>query len=206
MNKATEYWDSQAKRKFAFLGAEKKIVDNIWKRQAIVRRLLACDFYEKSILEIGVGPGTTFAAIKLILLNRFNYIGTDVSKEYVDFVKNKWKMKVIQTDVTNLPGGNDQYDYIVALDSLAHVPPNDRLSGFIEINRVLKSKGCIILNITKDIKPDPSNFDWGFFDGDLFRLTKICNLRIEKLEPYAIRILETGEIRNYVFFIGRKQI
>jgi len=209
-----KFWDKQARRKFAFPGAKKKIIDNIWKRQAIVKRLLAYDLYNKSILEIGVGPGTTFAAIKLILLNRFDYIGTDVSKEYTNFVKEKFKMRVVQTDITNLPGSSQSYDYVVALDVLAHVDPKYRLIGFTEIKRVLKNKGHVILNITKT-KPDPSAFDWGFSSEDLETLMSVCDLTIERLEPYEIEIPGIGEagytkighkkIKHYEFFIGRKK-
>ena len=163
------------------------------------------NFYNKSILEIGVGPGTTFAAIKLILSDRLTYIGTDTSQEYVNFVSDTWKMKTVQTDITHLPGKNKSYDYIVALDVLEHVEPKFRLAGYDEINRVLKNDGRIILNTTKNIEPDSEAYHWGFFGGDLTTLINACSLYIEKREAYEVMIPEIKEVRHYEFFVGRRK-
>ena len=197
-NNVSKYWDMQAKRKIV-----SGDLDNIWKRQVIVRNLLEYDFYDKSVLEIGVGPGTTFASIGLILLNRFSYVGTDTSSVYVDFASKKWGMNTVQSDVTNLPGKNNSYDYIVSLDTLAHVKVDQRKDGYKEMNRVLKSSGKIILNITvKGTELDPNEFHWGFSYYDLEELVKICSLKLEKVKAYDVKIPITGEVRSYEFIVG----
>jgi ubiquinone/menaquinone biosynthesis C-methylase UbiE len=200
---AVNYWDKHAAKHKAVLGTESGLLDNIWKRQALVKRLLDYDFYHKSILEIGVGSGLTFAAIRLILLNAMNYRATDMSLKYVDFVEQMWHMNAVQADVTNIPYDDDLFDYVVALDVLEHVDPKDRFAGYKEISRVLKPDGRVILNIPLG-ESYHEEYDWGFDYRDLFVLINICKLKVEKLEKYTVhaRIAKP----SYEFFVGKCQI
>jgi len=179
------------------------IRDNYWKRQQITKRLLDLDLIDKVILEIGVGAGTAFAAIRLVLLDVMKYRCTDISLRYVDFVKNQWHASSVQADVTNLPGEDNTYDYIIALDSLEHVDPVDRLSGYKEIDRVLKPKGRVVMNIPKS-KGCHEAFDWPLDDKDLLVLMHTCNLQVEKHERWSVQI--KGKTYNYEWFIGFRDI
>ena len=60
------YWDEHSSIHIKENG-QLSLIDNYWKRQVIVKRLLDLDLVGKDILEIGVGSGTAFAAIRLIM-------------------------------------------------------------------------------------------------------------------------------------------
>jgi ubiquinone/menaquinone biosynthesis C-methylase UbiE len=188
------YWDGVA--------TARKWDDNIWKRQEIVRRLLKLDLIERSVLEIGVGLGTAFGAIHVALLRHVNYLGTDLSTKFVRGANAAWALNTVQADITHLPGDDHSYDYVVALDSLEHVRPEDRITGYKEISRVLKKTGAmIVLNIPLEVTLHDKEFDHGFDDSDLFTLLKATGMRLQFYEAYTIMAYDTTPC-SYAWAIG----
>jgi SAM-dependent methyltransferase len=194
-----EYWD--------FLYGEQRknegFTDNVWKRAAIVSRLLEIDLFDKSILEIGVGLGTTFAAINVILLGRFEYVGTDVSIKYCNFVSSKWQLKTYHTDVTKLPYGDGQADIVVALDSMEHVHPDDRGEGNKEISRVLSDNGKIVMALPYEQTYHDNRFDHPYGLDDITALMKTCNMDLVKHDIYQIPV--NGINRKHVWVVGERR-
>lgn len=178
----SEYWDEVAlKLKERGIG---DISDNVRKRCEIVSRILSHRPFKVSILEIGVGQGLGAAAVNLVTLGHNRYIGTDVSERFCRFVSRRWKLNVMQTDVTKLPDG--PFDFIWAFDSLEHVRPEDRQSGYAEMGRVLADGGVILLNVPLNESGHDSNFDWGMEESEVFEIAKATRTAISKYEPYDI--------------------
>jgi len=193
-----EYWEEQAQKEDDGL-----IRDNIWKRVEIVRRLLREPLIGKKILEVGVGPCTTFGAINVVLLGSFHYVGTDLSPTRCAQVGDMFGFKIHHTDITKLPGKDGEYDYVVALDVLEHVNLEDRVNGFVEIKRVLAPGGKLIANIPVDDRPH-GEFDYGFGKGDWRALCKTAGLEDIVIEPYNIKGPD-GKEQRYLFARAQKR-
>jgi len=176
------YWDEVAfKIKERGKG---ELNDNIWKRCEIVSRILSHRPIGAAILEIGVGQSLGAATVNLVTLGNMRYVGTDVSPRFCEFTKKRWRLEVVQTDVTHLPDG--PFDMIWAFDTLEHVRPEDRPSGFQEMGRVLGKNGLILLNIPLNESAHDEEFDWGFTERDVIDLKDATHTRINKWEAYDV--------------------
>lgn len=176
------YWDHVAKEvKGHGVGG---ITDNIWKRCMIVSRILAHRPIRKKILEIGVGQGMAAAVLNLVTLANIDYVGTDVSKEFCEFVSRRWRLPVVQTDVLKLPDG--PFDMIWAFDTLEHVRPEDRPRGYAEIGRVLAPNGTILLNIPLSESRHDVEFDWGMKEREVHDIAEATSAFVTVYEPYDV--------------------
>lgn len=176
------YWDDVAVRVKG--NGKGELNDNIWKRCAIVSRILAHRPVKARILEIGVGQGLGAAVVNLCTLGNLNYTGTDVSPEFCSFTSRRWKLNVAHTDIRRLPDG--PFDMIWAFDTLEHVRPEERPAGYAEMNRVLAEHGVILLNVPLNESFHEGEFDWGMKDREVFELAEACNARVTKWEPYSL--------------------
>lgn len=185
------YWDDVAIRvKGRNIGG---MTDNIWKRCAIVSRILAHRPAHARVLEIGVGQGLAAAVTNMVCLGNMKYIGTDVSPAFCEFVEKRWKLQTVNTDVRKLPDG--PFDMVWAFDALEHVRPEDRDEGYREINRVLDDHGVILLNVPRDESGHNDAFDFGQDDADIINLARITHTQVHKWEPYYVEEVE----RNYLW-------
>ncbi len=177
-----DYWDQVAVEVKGKNSGE--LTDNIWKRAEIIRRILKHRPVDARILEIGVGQGLTAAVLNLALLGNMKYIATDVSPAFCQFVSDKWKIPVVNTDILALPDG--PFDMIWAFDTLEHVRHEDRAAGYAEINRVLADTGVILLNLPLSESAHVDEFEWGITDQSVAELAKAVNGRISVWEMYEV--------------------
>lgn len=157
--------------------------DNIWKRAAIVSRLLNLDLIGESVLEIGVGMGTAAAALNVVFFGQWDYKGTDVSEKNCQMVRDTCRLDVQQADIVSLPFPDKSFDTIIALDVLEHV--EDKASGFKEINRVLREWGRVVLNIPLSDSAHDDEQEFGFDKNDLFALLQACNMELKEYEVFT---------------------
>ena len=186
----SEYWDNEAQTRI--LGG---LSDNIWKRQHIISRLLNCDLIGQSVLEIGIGTGTAFAAIKVGLLGQFDYIGTDVSPIFCEEVAKQFHLRTCNTDVTALPEIEGGFTRIVALDSLEHVRPEDRPGGYREISRVMAEHGSILINMPVEETLHNREFDHEIGINDIAEMSEITGCSVRKYEPYEATMKNGAQLR-----------
>ena len=177
----SNYWDKEANGRLSGNGS---ISDNIWKRQYLVANLLNAGMIDQRILEIGIGTATAIGAIQLAILGKFKYIGTDVSKKFVEHGK-KWDLDVRHTDILNLPDINGGFTRVICLDTLEHVKPEDRQAGYQEINRVLAKHSKILLNVPVEETRHNLEFDHHFDIIDILQLAQTCNMSLKKYNPYV---------------------
>lgn len=174
------YWDRIAEMK----------QDNIWKRAAIVERLLPLGLMGTSVLEIGVGLGTAAGALDTIFCGNWDYMGTDVSQKNCDFASHLFGLDIKRADIVDLPFSDNSFDTVIALDTLEHVEKKGE--GYHEINRALRPSGRVVLNIPVGVSCHDEDKEFGFTMDDLFNLLKICGMGLEQYETYAAK--KNGDI------------
>lgn len=188
------YWDDVAVRiKGATPGAA-NFNDNIWKRGEQVRRILRHRPVDARVLEIGAGHALAAATINLLYLKHLQYMGTDVSPKFCEFVSETWGLPMTNTDILALPDG--PFDMVWMFDTLEHVRPEDRAAGYAEISRVLASRGFVLLNLPLDESSHKEDFDWGVHDTDVAELAKAIGGRVVKSEMYTLE--EIGRSYTWV--------
>lgn len=172
-----EYWDFVAGKR----------IDNIWKRQAVTRRLLRQDLIGKNVLEIGAGLASAFAGIDIVLAGNLHYLAMDVSAEWVKFITETWGLPAFQADIRKLPVKDGTIDLIVGLDSFEHIRPEDRATGWKEINRALKPDGRVVLNFSLMESLHDPKYDHGWTPADTEDLAKAARLNLASREVYTIQ-------------------
>ncbi len=100
-----------------------------------------------SVLEVAPGPG--YLAIELAKLGRYNIIGMDISKDFVDIARTNAKQAGVeiefqQGNVANMPFSNDVFDFIICTAAFKNF--KEPLKALREMNRVLKP-GAVALII-----------------------------------------------------------
>lgn len=195
-----EYWDRVAKDGRVHEGM---VIDNIYKRQVIVGRLmLACEWSDQKVLEIGVGMGQAAATMRVVLLGRWKYTGTELSEEFLRAARDAYGLNMVRTDATNLPGNDGEYTRVMCLDSLEHVHPEDREDGYKEIARVTAKGGLLLINMPlAEDQFHEEEFDHPFGLDDLHRIEK-QGFRMKSFERYSPRKGNPGtEIRPSGFVV-----
>lgn len=94
------------------------------------------------ILEIGCGDG--LFSRKLADKNN-DVVGIDVSKIAIDIANknknSKLNIKYLCGDARKLNFENNHFDIVVSMDVVEHIPPQEIINHFNEVNRVIKSGG-----------------------------------------------------------------
>lgn len=141
----SEYWEAVAK---TVLGDDfSKISDNVHKRGQVVGKLLcSASWIGQEVLEIGVGASMTAGAIRQAIMGEWNYIGTDMSPHFVKHAQDIG-FEAVRTDIKSLPGKDGQFTRVMALDTLEHVNPEDRIEGYAEVARVTAKGGLLLINM-----------------------------------------------------------
>ena len=99
----------------------------------------------KKVLEVGCGIGV----LSSYLAEKYEWevTGIDLDPEQIDRAKNANRknkyLKFLEEDVTKLPFGDNEFDLVLSVDALHHIP--NRNKAFDEINHVLKSNGFYVL-------------------------------------------------------------
>lgn len=174
-----------------------KVLDNIWKRQEQVKMLLDYDFYQRHVLEIGIGNGSLAASLLSSTGAQAFYRGMDISDKAVQEVRNRLGLKAVQADARNIPFEDKRFDYIIAFDVLEHIPTDDRTQVYRQMDRVLKDQGVIFLHFSLMESAHDKNFDFKYDLHDLVELTDIVGGTLTKVKTYTIDIW--GKPNTYQF-------
>lgn len=93
---------------------------------------------------LDAGCGTGMLAVKLLRFGKV--MGIDVSHEAVKFSR-KRGVDVKRASITKLPFKNHAFDLVVSVDVLYHQWVKNDLQALLEIKRVLKPGGILILKV-----------------------------------------------------------
>ena len=120
------------------------IFQKLMKGDKIRKKILTSNIKKKNpkILDIGCGLGDSLEYIKNPL-----YFGYDISKEYIEYAKRKYKTKGIfvcrnftQKEIKKLP----KFDYILLIGILHHLKDKQILNLLKLIKKTLKKDGRLI--------------------------------------------------------------
>lgn len=195
----SKYWDEKADKRVV-----RSISDNIWKRSAIAHRIYAHKWSDSRVLEIGVGFGSIVATMRIIFLDNFKYVGTDVSPIFCQKCKDYFSIDLINTDVLGVPEIEGGYTRIIALDTLEHVHPDDRDEGYRRIGHVAAPNVTMFINIPLEETRHDREFDHPFGLSDVNRLCELASMRLTNYEEYTITIPFNGSVRAYGWTILKR--
>lgn len=120
------------------------------------------------ILDVGCGTGKN-----LEVFSKFgNVWGIDNSNEAIIFCKRRGLKKVVKGNIEKMPFKKNSFNAITALDVLEHV--NDS-KALIEINRVLKKGGILIITVPA------FSWLWSKWDEILFHKRRYTDKSLRKV-------------------------
>lgn len=126
-----------------------------YKRKRFLDLFHSIDFSNKSVLEIGCGPGGNL--LEVLAKKPAKLIGVDISEEMVSLAKNKLpqEVKIIKIDGTKLPFDDHFFDIVFTATVLQHNTDEAMLRKLMkEISRVSSDKVYIFERIEQKIKGD----------------------------------------------------
>ena len=100
----------------------------------------------QKVLDLGCGNGRLY---ELLVPYGIEYYGVDLSDELVKIAKkNVPDGKIMQGDITDLPYEDSEFDLIISVATLHHIPSKEkRLKTVQEMHRVLKSGGEALTSV-----------------------------------------------------------
>jgi len=96
-----------------------------------------------SVLDLGCGAGM----LALLKRKRVELTGVDLSTECAAAAKRNGYDHTLSADLTTLPLPDASFDYVVSLDVLGHVEPEQKDAVITEIKRVLRPDGVTLHGI-----------------------------------------------------------
>ena len=109
-----------------------------------------------NLLDLGCGNGRV---IDILKSTGVNYTGLDISEELIKLAQEKYpKEKFIVGDLLGTPFGDSEFDYVLSLATLHHIPSEElRLKALEEVHRILKPSGTFLITV------------WYFWDDSKFK-------------------------------------
>lgn len=123
-----------------------KLEDNHWwhiaKRRPVVEIIQKINSRDKlKILDVGCGTGKNMEVFSTL----GEVWGLDNSKEAINFCKKRGLKNLKLATLQNNGFKDNEFDVVTMLDVLEHI--DDENSALIEVKRILKKGGCIILTV-----------------------------------------------------------
>ncbi|MCB0514803.1 MAG: class I SAM-dependent methyltransferase [Chitinophagales bacterium] len=126
-----------------------------YKREKFLTMLKSVDFSNKSVLEIGCGPGGNL--LEVAALQPKTLVGADISSEMVALARNKVPkaVEVIKIDGQTLPFPDQSFDIVFTATVLQHNTNETMLKNIMaEIARVAKEQVLLFERIENEVKGD----------------------------------------------------
>jgi len=133
-----DFWDKKLKHKSEGINdpmTEDRI--NIINRK--VRQI------KGKLLDIGFGRGELEK--KLDSCSNIDIYGIDISNFAVKRAKANLRGKFLQGSIRNIPFRDDNFNVVLALEVLEHIPPSKTFEALGELNRMLEPKGILIVSV-----------------------------------------------------------
>lgn len=103
-----------------------------------------------AVLDAGCGLGDLLIALEIASSSRL--VGIDASPDAIEIgaqhLKSNSRVELIQSELIDLPFGDQEFDLVVCLDVLEHIPVFDIMDALQQIFRV--SRDSVILSINSD--------------------------------------------------------
>ncbi|MFN0213292.1 MAG: methyltransferase domain-containing protein [Saprospiraceae bacterium] len=195
-----EYWSEVGKRIEERKGKNVVAGDDEpyyrYKREEFLKLLKEVDFKDKSVLEIGNGPGGNL--VEIYKLNPSRLVGVDISEKMVKLAKEKVskEVEVIKIDGKSLPFKDKEFDIVFTATVLQHNTDEDMLKKLVkELSRVSKSRVILFERVETEIEGDelcqgrPVEYYETLLKESGFKLesTKYINIRVSYYVSGIIR-------------------
>jgi len=139
---------------------------------------------ESKILELGCTYGYLFKHLK----GYKNLFGIDISKHAINVAKTLNQKAIFETqDVQDLKFPKNNFDLILAIDVLEHLPNPKK--GIQEISKVLKPNGILIIST-----PNPDSYSHKIKKKQWFAYKDPTHISIHNKE-YWLNLLKTNNFR-----------
>ncbi len=104
---------------------------------------------KSSLLDIGCGTGTVLKALGEKFGSNISLFGIDPSLDMLEIAKiktNGLKINFKQAYGDELPFMNNQFDWIISILAMHHIPNEQKEKVISEIRRVLKPNGIVLIS------------------------------------------------------------
>jgi SAM-dependent methyltransferase len=161
----------------------------------VARRELALQFLDtylqgesrKAILDVGCGTGKGQESF-----GKYGTVyGVDFSQDGLEFCVSRGLTRITRGDAQQLPFAANQFDAIVTLDTIEHVP--DDSTALKEIARVLKPGAIVLMNVPA------YQWLWGPHDVALMHQRRYTRSSVRKLLENAG--LEVERVSYHIFLL-----
>ena len=176
-----------------------------YKRKKFISMLNSVNFKDKSVLEIGCGPGGNLQEIWKRYPLRL--AGVDISADMIELSKNKLpqEIELIKIDGTSLPFKDQEFDYVFTATVLQHNTNEEMLKKIMaELCRVSGDRVYLFERVEDKIKGDdlclgrPINYYEQICNSHGFKLinTEFINIRISYYISGIIRKVFSPKTRQ----------
>lgn len=143
----------------------------------IIKKLVKSSATERALkIDIGCGTGRF---IKLLENPYTNVVGIDTNFNALKRVRQKKiKALLVQGEIQNLPFRSGIFDTILLLEVLEHIA--DDIKGLMEVWKVLKTKGKLIISVPcpPPVYPDKAHKQAGYTKSQIFNLLRKVGFKI----------------------------
>ncbi len=131
----------------------------------------------EDLLEIGCGLGN----ITSHFADKFRVTAVDIQQNYLDYVKNKFKIKTFKYDLSKKPYFNREFDSVYSLNVLEHIKNQEK--ALKNIHKALKDNGRLVILVPA--------FNWlfGSLDKEIYhyrRYTKKSLRRVLEKTGFSV--------------------
>jgi len=161
----------------------------------LVRYKFASQFVKgKVVLDIASGSG--YGSNLLSMYGAKKIIGVDVSKEAVDYCKNKYpNVDFLEGNVSRIPLEDASVDVVVSFETIEHVSEKDQILFMLEVKRVLKSDGKLIIS-TPNVKVSTNNNEFHLKELALNEFEEILKNSFDNVDILYQDVLEASMIAS----------
>jgi len=199
-----EWLESERKKQILTAGEIKKIVKEGYETNSYFEKyrknkgltnfeiLFLDEFIEllsvgSQVLDWGSGPGVPYDLY--LSQNNISITGIDISQKHINIAKkNVPDAKYYLGDFCDFDYGDKQYDGIISLYSIIHVPRDDQANLFKKAHGLLKTRGIALFTIGVN---DKSKTRDDFCDGKMAWSHYKYNITLEMIENAGFKIIKT---------------
>lgn len=157
------------------------------------------------ILDLGCGPGVPFD--RYLVERGFALTGVDISGKQIEEAKrNVPDARFIRADMTSVAFDDASFDAVMSLYAIFHIPREEHKGFLVNIGRMLKPEGPILITTGTDDEDHVTEFLGSpmpfssYPTDDNLRLVKECGFRILRRGDES----EHGSMEKHLWILARK--
>lgn len=159
------------------------------------------------VLDLGSGPGIPYDLY--LIQMRYDVTGIDISEKHIDMARNNVpQTKYILGDFLDYPFPKEQFDAVISLYALFHIPRDRHTEVISKIASTLKPSGHLLITVgTEDVDYKErdvfckSKMAWSYFDTETNKdIISQCGFTILK----ALNEKDYGSTEKHLWILAIK--